>query len=93
MGNGNLQHTTLDCYLAGFLVLRGHTPNFISEGSKIVFAFPATQELFKNISDYNNGSKVEALRLVNTIKMLRGQIFARRENGKGKNFHGKSSSF
>jgi hypothetical protein len=87
-------YTTLDCYQAGYLVLQGHAPEFRSEGPKVVFAFKATPILFKHISDYQNGSSVDALRLANTIKLLKSQIFSKKKNvGEGyyayRNFSGR----
>jgi hypothetical protein len=75
-------YSTLDAYQAGFLTLRGHTPNFIQQGDKIVFVFSGNDSLYKDLSDYNSGAKVEALRLSVAIKSLKSQIHSMRR-GKG----------
>ena len=73
--------TTLDAYLAGYLELRGFTPTLIPQdnGRKIVFAFSATEDLYKEITNYNNGATVEANRLALTVKSLKSQIFSLRK--------------
>ena len=82
-------YSTLDAYQAGFLTLRGHTPNFIQQGEKIVFVFSGTDCLFRDLSDYNSGATVEALRLAIAVKSLKSQIHSMRRSkeeiyGKGK---------
>ncbi len=72
----NQIYTTLDAYQAGYLILKGHTPKLINQNNKVVFTFPVTENLYKNLSDYNNGDLVEALRLATTIKELKGRIFS-----------------
>lgn len=76
----NKSFTTLDAYLAGFLTLRGFSPELVEQGSKIVFSFNATDALHKEIADYNAGSMVEACRLAFAIKTLKSQIFSLRRN-------------
>lgn len=56
-------YTTLDAYQSGFLTLRGHTPDLIEQGDKIVFRFSSSEEFLKDLSDYNSGAMVEALKL------------------------------
>ncbi|OHE56890.1 MAG: hypothetical protein A2Z47_10605 [Thermodesulfovibrio sp. RBG_19FT_COMBO_42_12] len=77
--------TTLDAYLSGFLVLKGFNPSLIPQdsGNKIIFAFHATEDLYKAITNYNTGAKVEADRLALAIKNLKSQNFSlrrRKEN-------------
>ncbi len=71
--------TTLDAYTAGFLITRGHRPTLIDQGNKIAFAFIATNALYDDLTDYNNGAVIEAARFASTIKQLKSQIFSRRD--------------
>ncbi len=74
------QFTTLDAYMAGFLVLRGFTPELIEQGPKVVFSFIRTDALLDALSQYNAGATVEAVRFALTIKTLKSQIFSLRRN-------------
>ena len=73
-------YTTLDAYQAGFLTLKGHSLEFIEEGSKVVFAFNLNKALLASLSEYNNGALIEASRLAFSIKMLKSQIHSMRKN-------------
>ena len=72
--------TTLDAYTAGYLFLNKFTPELIQQGSKVVFCFDATDELYQSISEYNSGATVEAVRFTLAIKNLKSQIFSMRRN-------------
>lgn len=78
--NDQSMYTTLDAYQAGFLTLREHIPKLIEEGTKIVFAFAATNELYNDLSAYNRGAQVEALRLAVAVKSLKSRIHSMRRN-------------
>lgn len=82
--------TTLDAYLSGYLVLKECTPSLIQEdnSNKIVFVFPATEELYTEITNYNNGAKVEAVRFALAIKGLKSKIFSLRRNNVNELFIG-----
>lgn len=66
--------TTLDAYLAGFLVLAGHEPELSNEGKKVVFVFKRNDNLNEALTKYYNGSEVPASRYAFTIKTLKGMI-------------------
>ena len=72
--------TTLDAYTAGYLFLNKFTPELIQQGSKVVFCFDATDELYQSITEYNSGARVEAVRFSLAIKNLKSQIFSMRRN-------------
>jgi hypothetical protein len=76
--------TTLDVYISGFLVLKGFKPLLIPQenGKKIVFVFPYSEDLNKEITNYNNGEKVAANRFTLTIKTLKSHIFSLRRRKK-----------
>lgn len=73
--------TTLDVYISSFLSLKGFTPKLIVQNGsgKIVFAFNTSPELLKEIENYNGGATVKASQFALTIKALKSQIFAHKE--------------
>lgn len=73
-------YTSLDAYLAGFLTLKGFIPKLIEQGNKVVFSFEISDKFFKTLAEYNNGAKVEALRLAVAVKSLKSQIFSLRRD-------------
>lgn len=82
-------YTTLDSHQSGFLKLRGHIPELIEQGHKIVFCFRQSEKLLNDLDDYNNGAVVEALKLSISVKSLKSQIHSMRRGkvgliGKGK---------
>ena len=79
-GQRDARFTTLDAYLAGFLVLSGFKPDLIEQGPKVVFSFTKTDALLDALSQYNAGATVEAVRFALTIKTLKSQIFSMRRN-------------
>lgn len=86
MENGGSEKvfTTLDAYTAGFLSLKGHTPTLIEQDEKVVFAFLASEKLFKDLSAYSSGEKISASKLAFAIKNLKSQIFSMKR-GRGIN--------
>jgi hypothetical protein len=71
--------TTLDSYLAGWLVSKKHTPQLIEQGNKIVFYFNASDELFQDLDEYNAGAMIEASRFAFLIKGLKSRIHSLRK--------------
>lgn len=94
MSEKNNVYTTLDSYIAGYLVLKGFKPALISQdnGHKVVFAFQDTDSLQQSIHDYQNGAKIEALRLAMAVKSLKSQIFSMRR-GKEEVYGSKHSRY
>jgi len=78
-------YSTLDAYQAGFLTLRGNSPKFIEQGNKVVFLFPVSEKLNKDLADYISGATVQALRFSTVIKSLKSKIFSLR-NGQGNDY-------
>ena len=72
--------TTLCAYTSGYLYLKEFTPELIQQGEKVVFVFPASDELYKELSNYNSGALVEASRFAGAIKNLKSQIHSVRRN-------------
>jgi Domain of unknown function (DUF5659) len=89
--------TTLDAYLSGFLVLKGFRPSLVKSvaNSKIIFVFRSTPKLFESISQYGDGSKVEAVKFSTAIKALKSQIHSIRskDNDQSRESRGYLSKF
>lgn len=73
-------YTTLDAYQAGFLTIHQHIPRLVTQGSKIVFVFNASSELFRDLDDYNAEATVSAIRFTLAIKSLKSQIFSKKNS-------------
>lgn len=74
----NQKFTTLDLYLASFLSLRGHAPAFIRQGTRIVFEFPATDEVYRFAAEYNGSPEVSLLDFIAEVRKNRSQMLAGR---------------
>ncbi len=71
-------YTTLDAYQAGFLTLRGFIPKLIDQNRKIVFVFIQSDDLLRELSEYNSGAIVEASKFAFAVKTLKSQIHSMR---------------
>ena len=86
--------TTLDIYLAGFLALHGISPTLEVKNGRVIFTFPAGDQLYRLMDLYNSNTNVAIADFVTTVKTLRGKMLTVKEgiegNEKGaKNGHGK----
>lgn len=70
--------TTLDIYLASFLALNKIPPMLELKNGRVVFAFPATDNLYKLTMDFNSNVNVPVADFVTMIKTLRGQMLTMR---------------
>lgn len=70
--------STLDLYISSFLALHGLEPRLEVNNGKVVFTFPATDDLYRLIARYNSDEKTPANSFVTTVKMLRGQMLSMR---------------
>ena len=70
--------STLDLYLSSFLSLSGIPPNLEVNNGKVIFTFTASENLFKQILEYNSNVSVLVADFVTTIKALRGQMLTMR---------------
>jgi hypothetical protein len=76
-------YTTLDAYRAGFLKLQGHEPSLAMEqNSKVVFCFPLSDKLVADISAYENGAMVDAIRFSMAVKSIKTMIFSLKKEEK-----------
>jgi 5'-3' exonuclease len=71
--------STLDVYLSAFLSLHGLTPSLERKGGRVTFNFPATDALYRIMSDYNSNEVTPVADFVTRVKTLRGQMLTMRE--------------
>lgn len=74
--------TTLDIHLASFLKLNGIPPTLQLNNGRVVFTFPATNQLYKLTMDFNSNVPVPVADFVTTVKTLRGQMLTLRGSEK-----------
>ena len=66
--------TTLDIYLSSFLSLFGVQPNLKLNNGKVIFSFPASDDLYTLMSNYNSNVKGPVTDFTTMVKTLRGQM-------------------
>lgn len=74
--NGNLP--ILDIHQAAYLNLNGIEPSLTKQGTRVVFEFPASQEINKLTRAYNENPPVPVLDFVHHLRKLRSQMLAAR---------------
>jgi hypothetical protein len=70
---------TLDLYLSSYLSLCGISPKLEINNGRVVFVFPANDDLYKLMVNYNSNVNVPVTDFVTTIKTLRGQMLTMRK--------------
>lgn len=70
----------MDIYLASYLVLKGVSPALILEGTRVIFEFPATDEVLRISREFNCNPPVPALDYVKTIRQLRSRMISMKES-------------
>lgn len=77
----------LDINLSAFLLYHGIEPNLENQNGKVVFAFPANQQIYKLMNKFNSDENVPVASFCTTLKTLRGRMLTAREgiydNGNG----------
>ncbi len=68
----------LDLYLSAYLSLCGIHPKLEINNGKVVFVFPASDDLYRLMSDYNADVKIPVASFVTQVKALRGQMLTMR---------------
>ena len=72
----NLQF--LDIYLSAYLSLCGIRPKLEINNGRVVFVFPAVEEVYRLMANYNSNATIPVTDFVTTIKALRGQMLTMR---------------
>jgi len=77
----------LDIHLSAFLAHHGIEPTLEHQNGKVVFAFPANQQVYALMNKFNCDENVPVASFCTTLKTLRGRMLTARErihdNGKG----------
>ena len=75
--------STLDIYLSGFLTLHGISPTLEVKNGRVIFTFPAGDQLYRLMNLYNSNTKVEIADFVTMVKTLRGKMLTAKEGIQG----------
>ncbi len=68
----------LDIHLSSYLSLHGIEPEFTKQGTRVVFEFPASQEVYDLTKAYNENPSVPVLDFVHHLRKVRAQMLANR---------------
>ena len=71
--------TTMDIYLSAFLSLSGIQPELNLNQNKVIFSFPANEDLYQLMMNFNSNVNVPVTDFVTLIKTLRGQMLTMRD--------------
>lgn len=74
--------TTLDIYLSAFLALLGVRPELKLNNGKVIFSFPASEDLFKLMMNFNSNVNVPVSDFTTMVKTLRGQMLTMRNGNR-----------
>ncbi len=73
--------STQDVYLAAFIALQTNfNPKLEISGRRVLFTFPSSDDVYKACTTYNQGPFAE---YAETVKVLRGKMYAKKEEMKG----------
>lgn len=70
-----------DIHTATYLELNGIAPELTLQGTRVIFEFPATDEVYKTLREYQGNPSVPVLDYVNVLRRLRGKMLTAKENG------------
>jgi P pilus assembly chaperone PapD len=66
----------LDLYLSAFLSLHGLQPELTIQGTRIIFEFPSSKEVFQLSREFNTNPAVSVLDYVRAIRQLKAKMFS-----------------
>lgn len=69
----------LDIHLSSYLVLNGIHPKYTKQGTRIVFEFAGTPEIYKFMEKYNRNPTVPVLDYVSALRRTRAQMLSLRD--------------
>ena len=73
---------TMDIYLSAFLLLSGQQPTLKVNHGKVIFSFPASEDLYAVMMNFNSNVNVPVSDFTTMVKTLRGQMLTMRKTGK-----------
>jgi len=68
----------LDIHLSSYLVLNGIHPKLTKQGTRVIFEFSVTPEIYKIMEQYNRNPTVPVLDFVSALRRTRSQMLAMR---------------
>lgn len=72
---------TTDLYLAAAIsIFAAITPELKIINHKVIFVFPASDEVYKVINEYDTGAMVKAVHFASVVKNLESQALSIRNN-------------
>jgi hypothetical protein len=80
----------LDIHVSSFLSLHGIEPVLEHRSGKVIFTFPATDEVYRLMNRFNSDEAVPVASFVTTLKTLRGKMLTAKESIQG---NGKVTSY
>jgi hypothetical protein len=75
--------TSDSCLAAVIAILLNIQPVFRMQNQKVIFCFPASDDIYRALSDFNNGIPINSFELVQMIKRFRAELMVRRKMSGG----------
>lgn len=76
---GEKEFITADVYLSSAIAILLKTqPNFKVENKRTLFVFPISDDLYKAMNAYSNGTPINICEYVETLKKMRAEMVMRR---------------
>lgn len=67
-----------DIHTAAYLELKKIVPELSVQGTRVVFEFPTTDEVYKTLREYQNNPSIPVLDYVNVLRRLRSRMLSMR---------------
>lgn len=78
---GQRTFSTLDVHIAAYLELHGISAELINLNGRIVFTFPANDELYKIALAYNSNELAPIADYITSLKILKSKMYSMRKQG------------
>lgn len=69
----------MDVYLSAFLSMQGQQPELSKQGSRVIFEFPATKEVFTLCKAFNENPSVPVIEYVKSVRQIKARMFSMKE--------------
>ena len=79
-----------DINASAYLEYKGIQAELTLQGTRVVFEFPATNEVYALLREYQGNPSTPILDYVNVLRRLRARMLELRDNGKGNAYGNKS---
>ncbi len=71
-----------DLYAAVWLALHGLQPTFETHGTRTLFVFPANDQTYRLLNDFNSGASCSAIDFSTRLRELRALMYGARAGAK-----------